>query len=122
MNLLVSKQNGAYNNWTSEWNDMSANTGGNLVPANWPSDCTTHANGAVCGGFTAGTTLFCSFSSAYANGSPNGFGDGNWIRSYNGSFLVDWVDGTSNSPGYWEYDVQGSTNGYVFNVCKSPGI
>lgn len=121
-NLLANIRTAAYNNWTSEWNDMSANTGGNLVPANWPSDCTTHANGAVCGGFTAGTTLFCSFSSANANGSPNGFGDGSWIHRYNGSFFVDWVDGTPNSPGYWEYDAQGPTNGYVFNVCKSPAI
>lgn len=121
-NLLVSKRTGAYNYWTSEWNDMLTNTGGNAVPANWSSDCTTHANGAVCGGFTAGTTLSCSFSSASANGSPSGFGDGNWIHNYNSNFFVDWVDGTPNSPGHWEYDVQGSTSGYVFNVCKSPAI
>lgn len=114
----IKSGNGPYNYWTTEYNDMISNTGGNPVPANWPSDCATHANGAVCGGYSA-VTFYCSFSSANSNGSPNGFGDGNWIHAYNGYYFVDWVDGTGGATGHWEYDVQGPNNGYVYNVCTS---
>jgi hypothetical protein len=119
---LSDSKSGAYANWTNEYADMASNTGGNLVAANWPSDCETGANGAVCGGFGPKRTFFCGFDSGSSNGSPEGFGDGNWLHAYNGSYFVDWVDGTQQIPGHWEYDVQGPNNGYVYNVCTSPPL
>lgn len=110
---------GPYTFWTTEYNDMIANTGGNPVPANWPSDCVTPAHGAVCAGFGTLRTFYCSFSSGNANGSPNAFGDANWMHAYNGSYFVTWVDATPPSVGYWEYDALGPFNGYVYKVCTS---
>jgi hypothetical protein len=113
---------GPYGVWTVEYNDMVANTaatGFNPVAANWPSDCQNHVNHAICGGY--GTTLpaYCSFNSSNSNGSPNGFGDANWIHAYNGSYFVVWDDGVNGAVGNWEYDDQGPQNGYVYNVCSA---
>lgn len=111
---------GPYGNWTKEFTDMINNTAGSPVPASWPSDCLLNANNAICAGFgPTNATWYCSFSSSKANGSPNGFGDGNWIHAYNGFYFVDWVDGTAQNPGHWEYDVHGNNNGYVYHVCTS---
>lgn len=121
-NILASNgpSAGPYTNWTNEYNDMINNTGGSPIPASWPSDCQNHANGAVCGGFSLPSpTFYCSFTSSNANGSPHGFGDGNWMHAYNGSYFVDWVDAVPPAPGYWEYDRQGTNNGYVYDVCTS---
>jgi hypothetical protein len=60
----------------------------------------------------------CSFNSANANGSQNGFGDGNWIKEYKGGIFIDWVHPSGGAQGFWEIDVQG-TNGYVGAVCTS---
>ncbi len=110
---------GPYVNWTSEYNDMIANTGGHPIPANWPSDCITPANGAACAGFGPLRTFYCSFSSGNPNGSPNGFGDANWMHAYNGFFFVTWVDAAPPATGHWEYDALGPSSGYVYNVCTS---
>ena len=110
---------GPYTNWTNEYNDMITNTGGHPVPASWPSDCVTPANGAACAGFGPLRTFYCSFSSANANGSQNGFGDANWLHAYNGSYFVSWVDATPPAIGHWEYDALGPFNGYVYKVCTS---
>lgn len=117
---------GPYTNWTNQYNSMITDTSGhgaNPVPASWPFDCQNHVNGAVCGGFNLPSpTFYCTFSSANANGSRNGFGDGNWMHAYNGSYFVDWVPiGTlPDFPnGGWEYDRQGPNNGYVYDVCTS---
>lgn len=121
-NILATNgpNSGPYTYWTNEYKDMVSNTSGHPVAANWPSDCVNHANGAVCGGFSPAPYFYCSFSSSSSNGSPNGFGDGNWIHAYNGSYFVDWVDGVNGATGHWEYDVQGPRNGYVYKVCTSP--
>lgn len=111
---------GPYGNWTKEYTDMINNTAGNPVPASWPGDCLLHANNAICAGFgPTNVTWYCSFSSSDSNGSPNGFGDANWIHAYNGYYFVNWVDGTPQIPGEWEYDDQGPSTGYVYNVCTS---
>ncbi len=106
-NLLAGKRSAAYQSWSNELNDMLNTNGGQPVWPHWSSGV-------------------CTFDASPPSGAPAAgtysFADGDWIKFYNGGFMIFWNPPLHpGTAGTWDINSDGDPT-YVPKVCASPAI